>query len=67
MRKGKNRGHQHTAFFEANEHGGYTVTVPSLPGLVTGGEGPGSRAIHGEGCHPVLHRGAKESEIAYPG
>jgi antitoxin HicB len=26
-----------TAFFEANEHGGYTVTVPALPGLVTEG------------------------------
>jgi predicted RNase H-like HicB family nuclease len=27
--------HQYTAFFEANEHGGYMVTVPSLPSLVT--------------------------------
>jgi antitoxin HicB len=26
---------EYTAFFEANEHGGYTVTVPTLPGLVT--------------------------------
>ena len=26
-----------TAFFEKNEIGGYTVTVPSLPGLVTEG------------------------------
>ena len=39
MRKhGKNRIYQYTAFFEANEHGGYTVTVPSLPGLVTEGK-----------------------------
>lgn len=29
----KNR--EYTAFFEKNEHGGYTVTAPSLPGLVT--------------------------------
>jgi len=29
--------HEFTAFFEANEHGGYTVTVPALPGLVTEG------------------------------
>ena len=34
----KKRIHQYTAFFDANEHGGYTVTVPSLPGLVTEGE-----------------------------
>ena len=38
MKNGKNRVHQYTAFFEANEHGGYTVTVPSLPGLVTEGK-----------------------------
>jgi predicted RNase H-like HicB family nuclease len=25
-------------YFEANEHGGYTVTFPSLPGLVTQGK-----------------------------
>lgn len=38
MRKGRNRVHQYTAFFEANEHGGYTVTAPSLPGLGTEGK-----------------------------
>jgi predicted RNase H-like HicB family nuclease len=27
-----------TAFFEKNELNGYTVTVPSLPGLVTEGQ-----------------------------
>jgi hypothetical protein len=34
MKNGKNRVHEYTAFFEASEHGGYTVTVPSIPGLV---------------------------------
>ena len=35
----KNAGvHEYTAFFEANENGGYTVTVPVLPGLVTEGK-----------------------------
>jgi antitoxin HicB len=29
--------YEYTAFFEANENGGYTVTVPALPGLVTEG------------------------------
>jgi antitoxin HicB len=38
MRKNKTRVHQYTAFFGANEHGGDTVTVPSLPGLVTEGK-----------------------------
>lgn len=32
------RIHEYTAFFEANEHGGYTVVVPALPGLVTEGK-----------------------------
>ena len=29
--------YEYSAVFERNEHGGYTVTVPSLPGLVTEG------------------------------
>jgi antitoxin HicB len=29
---------EYTAFFEANERGGYTVTVPALPGLVREGK-----------------------------
>ena len=37
MKNGKGRIYEHTAFFEANERGGYTVTVPALPGLVTEG------------------------------
>jgi predicted RNase H-like HicB family nuclease len=38
MRTNKKRARAYTAFFEANENGGYTVTVPSLPGLVTEGK-----------------------------
>ncbi len=38
MKTVKKRLHEYTAFFEANENGGYTVTVPSLPGLVTEGK-----------------------------
>ncbi|HLY60677.1 MAG TPA: type II toxin-antitoxin system HicB family antitoxin [Terriglobia bacterium] len=30
--------HEYTAFLESNEHGGYTVVVPALPGLVTEGK-----------------------------
>lgn len=41
MKNGRSRVREYTAFFEANEHGGYTVTVPTLPGLVTEGKGLG--------------------------
>lgn len=34
----RNLNYHYTAFFEANENGGYTVTVPVLPGLVTEGK-----------------------------
>jgi antitoxin HicB len=37
VRNGKGRTYEYTTFFQANEHGGYTVTVPALPGLVTEG------------------------------
>ena len=38
MKDRKGRNCEYTAFFEANERGGYTVTVPALPGLVTEGK-----------------------------
>jgi predicted RNase H-like HicB family nuclease len=38
MKNGGSKVREYTAFFEANEHGGYTVTVPALPGLVTEGK-----------------------------
>jgi predicted RNase H-like HicB family nuclease len=37
MKKIKQNIHQYTATFEFNERQGYTVTVPTLPGLVTEG------------------------------
>lgn len=37
MKTKTNKLQSFTAFFEKNELGGYTVTVPSLPGLVTEG------------------------------
>lgn len=37
MKRVKHVVYDYTAFFERNEDGGYTVTVPSLPGLVTEG------------------------------
>jgi antitoxin HicB len=38
MRNGKGKVYEYTTFFQGNEHGGYTVTVPALPGLVTEGK-----------------------------
>ena len=38
MKRSMSQAREYTAFFEANEHGGYTVTVPALPGLVTEGK-----------------------------
>ena len=38
MRNKNKRRREYTAFFEPRERGGYTVTVPSLPGLVTQGK-----------------------------
>ena len=37
MKRLKQNVYQYTAIFELNENGGYTVTVPALPGLVTEG------------------------------
>lgn len=37
MKATRQKIYQYTAVFEKNEHQGYTVTVPSLPGLVTEG------------------------------
>ena len=38
MKNLKGRIYEYTAFFEANERGGYTGIVPALPGLVTEGK-----------------------------
>lgn len=34
----KKQVYNYTAVFERNEHNGYTVVVPALPGLVTEGK-----------------------------
>ena len=38
MKTNKKRVREFAAFFEANEDGGYTASVPSLPGLVREGK-----------------------------
>lgn len=37
-RKLNHKVYQYTAVFELNEDGGYTVTVPALPGCITEGD-----------------------------
>jgi len=34
----KEKAYKYTVFFESAEEGGYTVTVPALPGLTTEGD-----------------------------
>jgi antitoxin HicB len=38
MKRSTRKPREYRASIEANEHGSYTVTVPALPGLVTGGK-----------------------------
>ena len=38
MKRSTRKPREYRASIEANEHGGYTVTVPALPGLVTEGK-----------------------------
>jgi hypothetical protein len=57
MKIGKKRGYNYTAFFEANEHGGYTVTWPC-----DGRPGSGPRTGHRQGCRPQLRRWPEEGE-----
>jgi antitoxin HicB len=38
MKRRMSQAREYPAFFEGNEHGGYTATVPALPGFVTEGK-----------------------------
>jgi antitoxin HicB len=38
MKRSRSKKMECTAFLELNERGGYTVTVPALPGLATEGK-----------------------------
>lgn len=38
MRRTKRKARKYAALFEANEQGGYAVTIPALPGLMTEGK-----------------------------
>mgnify|MGYP001594300363 FL=1 len=54
----------YTAFFERNRNGSYTVTVPSLPGLVTEGRGiDEARMMAEEAIRCYLEGLAKDNEV----
>jgi predicted RNase H-like HicB family nuclease len=66
MKNVKKRVHQYTAFFEAIEHGRYTVTVPSLPGLATEGKDLGHARSMAEDAIKCYIEGLKKAKEPIP-
>jgi antitoxin HicB len=66
MKNGKGRIYEYTAFFEANEHGGYTVTVPALPGLVTEGKNLEHARDMAKDAIRCYIEGLKKAKISVP-
>ena len=59
--------HQYTVVFEAAEEGGYVVTSPALPGLVTEGDTiEEARAMAAEAIRGYLESLAKDGLTAPP-
>jgi predicted RNase H-like HicB family nuclease len=55
--------HSYTAFFDRNSNGSYTVTVPSLPGLVTEGRNiEEARTMAGDAIKCYVEGLAKDRE-----
>lgn len=66
MRNVKGRVYEYTAFFEANEQGGYTVTVPALPGLVTQGKDLENARLMARDAIRCYIEGLKKAKEAIP-
>jgi antitoxin HicB len=66
MKNHKGKVYEYTAFFEANEHGGYTVTVPALPGLVTEGRNLDDARRMAEDAIRCYIEGLKKSKEPVP-
>lgn len=60
------RRYEYTAFFEANERGGYTVTVPALPGLVTEGRDLEDARDMAKDAIRCYIEGLKKARVAIP-
>jgi predicted RNase H-like HicB family nuclease len=66
MKSGKNRIREYTAYFEVNEHGGYTVTVPALHGLVTEGKDLENARSRAKGAICCYIEGLKKAKEPIP-
>jgi predicted RNase H-like HicB family nuclease len=66
MQGRKGKIYQYTTFFQANEHGGYTVTVPALPGLVTEGKNLGDARRMAEDAIRCYIEGLKKAKEKIP-
>ena len=66
MKKLKQKVYQYTAIFELNENNGYTVTVPSLPGLVTEGKNLEAARLMAEDAIRCYIEGLKKAREKVP-
>ncbi len=66
MKKVNKKSDQGTADFEVNGDGGYTVTVPSLPGLVTEGDNLEFAKMMANDAIRCYLEGLKKSREAIP-
>ena len=66
MKNGKSRVYQYTAFFELNERGGYTVTVPALPGLVTQGRSLSHARVMAKDAIRCYLEGLRKAKLPIP-
>ena len=66
MKKIKQRIYHYTAIFERNETRGYTVTVPSLPGLVTEGKDLNDARFMAEDAVRCYLRGLRTAGDKFP-
>ena len=58
--------YHYTAIFERNENRGYTVTVPSLPGLVTEGKDLNNARRMAEDAVRCYLQGLRSAGDAFP-
>jgi antitoxin HicB len=66
MKRTRRKARKYTALCEANKNGGYTVTVPALPGLVTEGKDlEHARAMAKDAIHCYIE-GLKKAEEPIP-
>ncbi len=64
--KGSAETYQYTAIFDLNEDGGYTITVPSLPGLTTEGKNLEEAKIMAEDAIRCYLQGLKDANEDIP-